>query len=98
MVPPRVRITKFISLMPPSIRRTMPHPAPIAAVNAPHSADRRSLRAVMSKSLAHYSIEHDCGLKIARTALSDLPEKPETLSQAMTYAAAYAALTLVPRR
>ena len=44
-----------------------------------------------NRSLAHYSIEHDCGLKIARTALSDLPEKPETHSQAMTYAAAYAA-------
>lgn len=44
-----------------------------------------------NRALARYSIEHDYGLQIARTVLADLPQKPETLSQAMTYAAAYAA-------
>lgn len=44
-----------------------------------------------NRELARYSVEHDYGLKIARTVLSDLPEVPTTLSEAMTHAAAYAA-------
>lgn len=42
-------------------------------------------------TLAQYSLEHDYGLKIASTVLSDIPEKPTTLSEAMTRACAYAA-------
>ncbi len=41
--------------------------------------------------LAKYSLQHGCGLQIAGTVLSDIPEKPSTLSEAMTTACAYAA-------
>lgn len=42
-------------------------------------------------NLAQHSLEHDYGLKIASTVLSDIPENPATLSEAMTQACAYAA-------
>jgi len=42
-------------------------------------------------NLAQYSLEHGYGLKIASTVLSDIPEIPTTLSEAMTRACAYAA-------
>lgn len=42
-------------------------------------------------NLAKHSLEHDYGLKIASTVLSDIPEIPGTLSEAMTSACAYAA-------
>ncbi|MDD5938147.1 MAG: L-serine ammonia-lyase, iron-sulfur-dependent, subunit alpha [Clostridiales bacterium] len=44
-----------------------------------------------NRELARYSVEHDYGLKVARTVLSDVPETPTTLGEAMTHAAAYAA-------
>jgi len=42
-------------------------------------------------NLAQYSLEHGYGLKIASTVLSDIPEEPTTLGEAMTRACAYAA-------
>ena len=42
-------------------------------------------------SLAQYSLAHDYGLRIASTVLSDIPEVPTTMSEAMTRACAYAA-------
>lgn len=42
-------------------------------------------------TLAQYSLEHGYGLRIAATVLADLPEKPTNLSEAMTFACAYAA-------
>lgn len=45
----------------------------------------------VNMTLAKYSLEHGYGLKIASTVLSDMPSKPTTLSEAMTFAAAYAA-------
>ena len=42
-------------------------------------------------NLAQYSLANDYGLKIAATVLSDIPEVPTTLSEAMTRACAFAA-------
>lgn len=60
------------------------------------TVDKNQVRFVLSSAhtnmdLARYSLEQGYGLQIAGTVLSDMPEKPTTLSEAMTIACAYAA-------
>ncbi len=47
--------------------------------------------ALINYDLAEYSVQHGYGLHIANTILSDIPVEPDSLSTALTKAAAYAA-------
>ena len=65
-------------------------------VNFVRRVDKEQIRFVLDSArtnyqLSCYSIEHDYGLKTAKTALADLPKQPSNLHEAMTFAAAYAA-------
>ena len=47
--------------------------------------------ALVNYDLAEHSVQHGYGLHIANTILSDIPEEPDSLTTALTKAAAYAA-------